>query len=181
MRKILLNCYEYPPEVHGGVGSFTRDLAENLVKDGWTVYVIGIYYSNNSPNLKKKIIEEINGVKVIRMRQSFLSFQRLNLIFDRLKIYREIKKLDKEINFDLFESPESTGWFPFGTPKKPFVVRIHGAQIYFDNLLNRKGSRLWHIFEVSDDHVSYMSKLKNVIVADHFWERNEEKVWSIQQ
>ena len=147
MKKILLNCYEYPPEIHGGVGSFTRDLAENLVKNGWIVYVIGIYYHNNSPNLKKKIIEEVNGVKVIRMRQSTFLFARLNIILDRLKIYREIKKLDKEIHFDLFESPESTGWFPLGSPIKPFVVRIHGAQIYFDNLLNRKGSTLWHFFE----------------------------------
>ena len=35
-------------------------------------------------------------------------------------------------------------------------------------------------FEVNSSHVEYISKLKNITIADHFWERKENKEWSIQ-
>jgi len=147
MKKILINCYEYPPEVHGGVGSFSRDLAEGLVSIGWQVYVVGIYYENNSPDLISRKEEIINGVNIIRLPQSNVNNVRLRIIFDRINLYKEIVKLHKKVKFDLLESPESTGWFPLGSPVRPFVVRMHGSQIYFDTLLERPPSRLWHWLE----------------------------------
>lgn len=145
-KKVLINCYEYPPSIHGGVGSFTRDLAEGLTSNGWDVTVIGIYQSNIL-KLDKKVDEVIKGVRVIRIPNSLSKFGRLNILFDRWRLWKAIKELHKRENFDLFESPESTGWLPFGSPIRPFIVRIHGAQIFFDNELGRAGSRLWHYFE----------------------------------
>ena len=60
--KILINCYEYPPHIHGGVGTFSRDLAEGLTIRGHKVHVIGIY---NPILINSNVIiqEEINGVK----------------------------------------------------------------------------------------------------------------------
>lgn len=145
-KKILINCYEYPPSIHGGVGTFTRDLAEGLVGKGWEVTVIGIYYDNLLP-LEKIIEEQINGVRVIRLPQSKFKLSSINIILDRIRLFFYIRNLHKKEKFDLFESPESTGWFPFGAPVAPLVVRMHGAQIYFDTELKRQGSRLWHLFE----------------------------------
>ncbi len=144
--KILLNCYEYPPFVHGGVGSFCRDLAEGLVKNGHNVHVIGIY----NPillNSKKIIIEKINGVQITRIPQSKIKPAQLQVIYDRIRLFYIIRKINIIEKFDLFESPESTGWLPFFVPIRPFVVRLHGAQIFFDTELKRKGSRLGHFFE----------------------------------
>ena len=39
---IGLITHEYPPDSHGGVGSFTRDLAEGLVQAGDKVTVIAV-------------------------------------------------------------------------------------------------------------------------------------------
>lgn len=35
-------------------------------------------------------------------------------------------------------------------------------------------------FEQNIEHLSFISKLKNVIIADHYWERDEPRSWSIQ-
>lgn len=145
-KKILINCYEYPPSIHGGVGSFTRDLAEGAVKLGINVHVIGVY----NPILLKldKIIDEnINGVRVIRIPQSNFPIPQLKVLIDRLKLFIIIKRLHKIEKYDILESPESTGWFPLFIPVRPFIVRLHGAQVFFDNELKRKGSRLGYYLE----------------------------------
>jgi len=33
-------CHEYPPCHHGGIGSFTKDLAEGLVKEGFCISIL---------------------------------------------------------------------------------------------------------------------------------------------
>ena len=35
-------------------------------------------------------------------------------------------------------------------------------------------------FEKNTQHLSFIAKLKNVIIADHYWERDEPRSWSIQ-
>jgi glycogen(starch) synthase len=40
--KILYICNEYPPFVHGGIGTFVRDLAEIMHKDGNQVFIWGL-------------------------------------------------------------------------------------------------------------------------------------------
>lgn len=35
-------------------------------------------------------------------------------------------------------------------------------------------------FEVSDTHIQKIAKLQHIIVADHYWERDEAREWSIQ-
>ena len=143
---ILLNCYEYPPSIHGGVGTFTRDLAEGLTREGWTVWVIGVYSSSLYP-LSHVTNEVKNGVNIVRIPQANTRVSLINMFIDRFRLYFYSKKLHYIHKFDIMESPESTGWYPFGSPIKPFVVRLHGAQVFFDAELSRKGSRLWHFFE----------------------------------
>lgn len=140
---IGLHCFEYPPCNHGGIGSFTKDLAEGLVREGHEVTVFGFYYQNIL-DLDKAVEETINGVKIYRYPDyKKFSNERLNIIFSRIQLYRNIKALHQEKAFDVIETPENAGWLPFGVPTGiPMVTRLHGGTSYFGVELNRKSSRI---------------------------------------
>ena len=141
-------CHEYPPCNHGGIGSFTKDLAEGLVKAGFNVSVIGIYASSIL-DIKEAVKEEISGVKVFRFPEhKRYKRTQFNILHERWNLYTYIKKLHKDNPFHLIESPESQGWLPFGTPENiPFVTRFHGGEAYFGKELHRLSSRLSKILE----------------------------------
>lgn len=145
---IGIHCYEYPPCKHGGVGSFTKDLAESLVKKGHKVTVFGFYF-DFVLSIDEIIDEIINGVRVIRLPEyKKFSNNRLNFIFSRIKLYSLINKLQKENKFDLIESPEGSGWLPFGLPSNiQLITRLHGGQVYISKELNRKVSLITKYFE----------------------------------
>ena len=143
-------CHEYPPCNHGGIGSFTKDLSEGLVKEGFQVSVIGIYTSNIL-NIDEPIVEEISGVHVYRFpeKKSYNKSQ-LNTLAERWNLYSYIKEIHKDKPFNLIESPESQGWLPMGLPLNiPLVTRFHGGESYFAVELGRKSSRLSKILEKS--------------------------------
>ncbi len=139
--RILYICNEYPPFLHGGIGSFTRDIAEAMLIKGHEVSVWGIY-----PKIEEKIEESIRGVKVIR-EIGFNDGGRFNSIFYRIYFQFKLQKFLKAHKFDVIECQEWLGILPFGVNHKGFVVRLHGAAIFFDLLLKRKGNRLAHLFE----------------------------------
>lgn len=140
--KILFICNEYPPNKHGGIGTFTKDLAEVLATNGHEVTVWGCY-----ENQASEVCEVINGVKVIRIpyRKSKSRFNHLKFIIKlnfQLRIF-----LNKAPEFDIIECQEWQGLLPLGLKHKGYVVRLHGASIFFDTLLNRPGNRMMHFFE----------------------------------
>jgi len=145
---IGIHCYEYPPCKHGGVGSFTKDLAESLVKEGYKVTVFGFYF-DFVLKLDNRIDETINGVNIIRLPQyKKFSNSRLNFIFSRIKLYNIIKELHKSDPFDIIESPEGSGWLPLGTPFGiPLITRLHGGTTYIGKELKRKISTIASFFE----------------------------------
>lgn len=140
--RILFVCNEYPPSVHGGIGSFTRDIAEGLVNAGHNIIIFGLYNG-----LDKDIDETINGVRVIRKKYKAVH-SRLNLAWFVWKLNNALKKFLKEESFDIVECQEWQGLLPFGLNHPAYVVRIHGASIFFDKLLNRPGNRLTHWLEI---------------------------------
>lgn len=140
---IGIQCSEYPPCKHGGIGSFTKDLAEGLVRQGHDVTVFGYYYSNVL-DLDDKVDEIINGVRVLRYPPyNRFSNKRLNLIFSRFDMQKNIRQLHRQKAFDVIESPENEGWLALGTPDRiPLITRFHGGVAYFGAELGRKVSRL---------------------------------------
>jgi len=160
---IGINCYEYPPCNHGGIGSFTKDLAEALVKQGHKVTVFG-FYLENILKLEKEIDEVINGVRVIRIQDSKKLFNnQLNIVYNRIRLYKLVKKLHNQTPFDIIESPESGGWLPFGLPNNiSLLTRLHGGTAYFAQELNRKSSRMISFFEKqqlqTSNHIVSVSK-----------------------
>lgn len=139
--KILYICNEYPPFVHGGIGSFTRDISESLSKNGHEIIVWGIYSEIDSV-----VRETINGVTIIR-EPGRKDGGRFNALLYRIELQRKLKAFLKQQQVDIIECQEWLGILPFGLKKQNLVVRLHGASIFFDYLLERKGSRLTHWFE----------------------------------
>ena len=147
---IVFICHEYPLCNHGGIGSFTKDLAEGLVKKGYDISVVGIY-SSSILEINKQIVEEISGVKVYRLpERKKYHLPQLNNLDNRWHLYTQIKRIYSDKKIDILESPESQGWLPFGTPKNiPFITRFHGGETYFGEELDRGYSRLNKILEKS--------------------------------
>lgn len=180
--RILYYCDEYPPCLQGGVGTFTKDLAEGLVKEGHQVTVVGIYY-DKVLKLESVKEDEINGVTVIRIPQYRLTgMARIDTLFSRFFLYNYLRKLLRNRCFDLIESPLSAGWFPFGvagTP--PFITRLHGGQGFKEKTLGHHPPRMLKLFErMQINHSDYVAAVSGYI-ADVIAEIYgfKKKIWVI--
>lgn len=139
-------CNEYPPSKHGGIGSFTKDLAEGLVQKGHNVYVVGIYSEKILP-LNELSIENINGVKVFRYPIKKFKNKYISILYNRLFFKNELEKIIKKYNLELIESPELHGWLWQGVKNAPLVTRLHAGETYLGKELMRPYSRLYAFFE----------------------------------
>ena len=145
---IGLVCSEYPPAVHGGIGTFTRDLARGLAAKGHAVSVVGVYQPQQLRI--ETLVEEFDGaVRVVRIPSSPSWIPgRFRLLLDRWRLTRWFRKDHSRRGYDVVEAPEWGADLLFGGPSGvPTVNRIHGGHLFFDMELNRRGSRLIHLFE----------------------------------
>ena len=149
---IIYYCDEYPPYKTGGIGSVTQIVAEELVRKGHHVFVVGYY-----PDGKKGIFcENINGVVVYRLNLGyrlglikhilFLTVYKLGL--SHLYIQREvdftemfIQSLVEKHAVDLIEFPDyydftrySKREVKFRKFSVPVVLRIHGSVSFMYHL-----------------------------------------------
>lgn len=124
--KILYICNEYPPMHHGGIGSYTKLIAESLSKKGHKVYVIG----NGSQN--KSYFETINGVQVYRLKipKNPLAGRFFNLIWllvERIIFYWQVKKYAKQLQPDIVETYDWSAPLIFKLNRVKTVIRLHGS------------------------------------------------------
>lgn len=147
MKRIALVCNEYPPGPHGGVGTFTCDLAEGLAQRGVAVVVFVIQESGGH----WKSGRLLNGVEVRVIELSSPSFLRWRggVFYRRIKILLTIWHAHLRERFELVEAIDNHGFMSFGgIPGVPFVVRLHGASFLFDRLLGSSTSdSLTHLLE----------------------------------
>jgi len=127
---VCLICNEYPDGPHGGIGSMTQLLAEELVALNHAVKIIGVYdYSYPSPDFEIK-----NGVEVTRLRSNYK--QNLSVFRAYWKLGSTIRMWSQNNQIEIIESPDSYGMLSilpsFG---KPFVLRAHGNNTYFSSIL----------------------------------------------
>ena len=148
MNICLIICSSYPPYPHGGVGSFAVDLAEGIVNAGHRITVISLS-SNLLLHSNRTISEIINGVKIIRLPEQYWTYpKRIREVLNRFYLSNMVSKLDQENHFDVIEGEDGRGMLALGRlPDIPKIVRLHASQIFNDHVLNRKPSRLDHIFE----------------------------------
>ncbi|WIG78054.1 glycosyltransferase family 4 protein [Photobacterium damselae] len=130
MKKICFICHEYPPLINGGIGTFTKDLAESLTHRGFDVSVIGLYDINSYD------ISNINGVEIHRIPNSK---GKLAFIMNRIRFKIKLESLIKNKGINIIEAPDFGGWLSFiNTKEVKKIIRIHGSVKYFANELNVK-------------------------------------------
>lgn len=128
---ICFICHEYPPDMQGGIGTFTQIVGRALVQMGWSVRVLGF----QSRHYSGAALCNDNGVKVYRFplpARDFLDVQAITML------YRTVKKWALSGEIDIVECPDAEGWMA-GWPSLPIPVisRVHGSSTYFARELNR--------------------------------------------
>jgi glycosyltransferase involved in cell wall biosynthesis len=144
---IGLICHEYPPAPHGGIGSYSEDLAQGLCEAGHPVTVAGFYSVHDIQAAPPPAHPRL---KIIRLPKSPARLDyRLGAILDRWRLRRRLEREHARIPFDLIEVPDYAGWGALGGPKKvPMICRLHGSNLYYDRALNRKGDGFEHHLEL---------------------------------
>ena len=115
---------EYPPLPHGGIGTSIQNLAQELVKQGNRVTVLG---------WGQKLEFEDHGVE-IRFLQS-TGFPKMGWFLNRRRASSEIKRMVREEELDIVESPDWSGLSAGMQLDCPLVIRCHGSDSYFGSLL----------------------------------------------
>lgn len=123
--KVCYVCCEYPPALHGGIGTYVQTLGRALVRSGDQVRVAGIYPRLEGP----PEYEEDQGVRVWRWRYPK---PRIGWIAARYRLFRAVRQWVSRGEVDLIEVPDWEGlaalWPRLGVP---VVVRLHGSLTYF--------------------------------------------------
>jgi len=167
---ILYICDEYPPGKNGGIGTMVQVLGRELVKQGHSVYVAGLYaYRYGSSDY-----EEDWGVKVYRLRYGLnLRLNEKNRLYNLLeklpnglkrnlngkrafiKYLEFIEQLIEKENIDVIEIQDwnnfsffigfSVEWPTF---KIPLIVKSNGSYTYFANESNTKTKKYFHLIDL---------------------------------
>ena len=121
------SCHNYSGNV-GGIATFIRNLAIQLVSKGHHVSVF-VYSQSNS-----EVFEE-NCVNVhFVQKQNLKGF---TWLVNRVSFNKYVNSVVKANKIDILEAPEWTGFTAFMSFKCPLVLRLHGSDTYFCHLENR--------------------------------------------
>ena len=121
--KICFVCNEYPPAPAGGIGTFTRALAEALVSRGHDVWVAG--HGDRFDEQRQ------GGVRVVRFPAGK---GRFGPVADRARLHRALRAIGTDGRIDVLEAPDFEGPSAF-VPRcaRAHVVRLHGSHRYFSD------------------------------------------------
>lgn len=134
----LTHEYPKPGFPHGGIGSFIKTFATQLVKNGHKVSIIGIGYSE---------IDEIyseDGVSIFRLGP--VKLKGLSWFLNSGKINRKISELHKENPINIIESTETGLAFIKRLNGIKYIIRLHGGHHFFAEAENR-GINKWKGFQ----------------------------------
>ncbi len=140
--KIAYITPEYPTSYFkgniGGIGTFTKSIAENLIANNCKVIV----FVHSQP-LNKVIVE--NGVEIHLIKMN--AVKGFTWFTNRVYFNKYVNRIIKEKNIQVIEAPEWTGFTAFMKFKCPFVIRLHGSDTFFCNLERRKVKVKNYFFE----------------------------------
>lgn len=142
---------EYPKKdiAHGGIGTFVKFLAKNLITKGFKISVLGI---GNS------FIDEVevdNKIEIYRLKKSKWRFGRF---YDHsIRLQKKIKEINALNQISIVEGSElSFAFFPKKTTYLK-VIRLHGGHHFFALELGNKPA-LWRGYQ----------EMKSFKKADYF-------------
>ena len=164
---IVFLCDEYPPYMNGGIGTFTKENAESLVKEGHTVSVVGFY---NDLETDEKL--EVNGVYLYRLS----NMRESSFIKQRLKIYSVIKNIN---SIDILECQEHSGYLAFW-PKQnyPIVVRLHGSITYFTQHRDKTSLLYWFWYLLEK---STLKKATAILSVSKYTAEKTKKIFNLKK
>ena len=113
--KIVYLCNEYPPQPHGGIGTFVQALSHGMRERGHEVTVVGLSEEHREHYDK--------GVRVIALRASKARY--LGPLASRIALRRWLSTRAQSGNIDIIEAPEFGGFLPFKVRGCRTVLRLH--------------------------------------------------------
>ena len=162
---------EYPhPKINtsvGGIGSFTKNLAESLCEKGCLVSVF--LYSQNKQEVLKKNNLTVHLIKKKKVKG-------LSWWFNRKHIQNYINAIVKEQKIDIIEAPDWTGITAFMKFKVPLVIRLHGSDAFFCDLEGRKQKIKNFYFEKIA-----LTKSDQIIGVSEFVVNKTKEIFKIKQ
>jgi glycosyltransferase involved in cell wall biosynthesis len=137
---ICLITHEYPKPGfdHGGIGSFVKTLATNLVLQGVEVTVLGLSYDYVDD------YEDYEGVEVYRI--GYKKIKWFSWYYGFKSINKKIIQIHKNNPIDIIESAELELAFLNKLPGIKYIIRLHGGHHFFAEAENRK-INLWKGFQ----------------------------------
>ena len=168
--KICLVHEEYPEETNfGGIATYQKNLAEELVKNNNEVIVICRGIDKNQHYYE-------NGVEIYRVYGKRFHNQVLEYIYYRKKVSKILINLQKENRIDIIETPDWGAETIFFYKKRnvPLVVRLHTPLKVWLKYNNNDFGRITNIMLKWEDNIlkscDYISccsnALKKIIVKD---------------
>lgn len=164
---------EYPKEgfPHGGVGTFVKTIATEMVKFNIKVTIIGINYTNEY----EKIDE--NGIKIYRLKPS--SNKGLKWFFNNDNICKKIKKINLQNPIDIIETSELGLAFIKKIPTIKYLIRLHGGHHFFAKAENRptEWRKVWQE-KKSFSKADYLVAVSNYVAqtTNDLLKLNQEKI-----
>lgn len=150
---------EYPKEgfPHGGLGSFTKTMAEALTQKGIQVSVVGLNYNAINET------QQLNGVTIIRVKKS--KVKGLAWFFNSIAIATTIANLHKKKPINSIEGAELSFAFLPKIKDIKYVIRLHGGHHFFAEAENReinkwKGFQEKRSFKKADAFISVSNYVK---------------------
>lgn len=131
---------EFPKEgfPHGGIGSFVKTIANELVKNDIKVSIIGINYTAKDEN------EIIEGLNVYRLKRS--SVKGFAWYFNSKAINKKIEEINYNDPITIVESSELGLAFIKKIKNITYIIRLHGGHHFFAESENR-GVNKWKGFQ----------------------------------
>ena len=131
---------EYPKQgfPHGGIGSFVKTLAHELIKKGNQVSIVGLNYE------AKCEVETDNKVVIYRIGKS--KIKGLSWFFNAKEINKKIKEIHLQNPISIIESSELGLAFLNKLQGIKYVIRLHGGHHFFAEAENR-GINFWKGFQ----------------------------------
>lgn len=131
--------------VHGGIGSFTKLIAENLVLNNHKAVVIG--YGDKTHNY----LEEINKVQVIRLKKPEPKHWKLvnyiDTIISRILFYFKIQKYVSLYKPDIVETYDWSAPLIIKPKGTILVTRLHGSNTAFNISIGIKKNPILYFLE----------------------------------
>jgi glycosyltransferase involved in cell wall biosynthesis len=152
---------------HGGIGTFTKIIAESLILKGHDILIVGY----GDKKFTYRLV--LNGVQTVRLKNKKSDYgvilNYLIMLISRVVFYKNILKYTAEFKPDLIETYDWSAPLIFKPGKVPLIMRLHGSNTA-NNLyvgLRRTAVLYWmerkailqadHIISVSD-HIAEITQ-----------------------